>query len=76
MCTDARGRHWTALGDYEFCLAMRGSGRGRGLTGNQMSEFPMDAFRPEWLVEGWIDEWARISQEQGHLDVYAWGAWA
>jgi hypothetical protein len=39
---------------------------GKGLTGELVGEFPVDEFRPQWLVRGWADEWSGL----GRIEVW------
>lgn len=42
----------------------------RGVAGAVLAEFPIDEFRPVWIIAGWPDEWRGL----GRIEALAWSA--
>jgi hypothetical protein len=70
-CEDASGEHWTALGDYGYCERLPRSKRRRLWRRRAVERVSLDAFRPEWVIRGWPDEWRSLAR-QGPLAALRW----
>jgi hypothetical protein len=40
------------------------------MTGARLSEWPLEAFRPQWAIKGWPDEWS--SSPSQPMALYPW----